>query len=334
MPKVIKILSIDGGGIRGIIPGTLLAELEEQCGKPVAEIFDFVAGTSTGGILALGLTKPNDGNGKTPAFTARQLVKIYTEQGHRIFSRSVYQKFRAGGNLLDEKYPASGIESVLQEYFGTTKLSQALKEVLVTSYDIEERSPYFFKRYKALNKPDKHDYPMQTVARATSAAPTYFEPLKVYTADRTETKALIDGGVFANNPTMCAIVEAKMLYPDAQDFLVVSLGTGELTTRLAYEKVKDWGLIQWAQPILNVTFDGVSDTIDCQARRLLPPTQAGMRRYYRFQVTLSDRGDHMDDASEDNIKNLRFIAKQMIKDKYDDFLDLCKHLKELQQLEA
>src|SRR5262249_33636810 len=158
-----------------------------------------------------------------------------------------------------EKYEASGLETVLTKYFGDARLKDAVTEVLVTSYELETRQPWFFARHKARSDP-AFDFEMRFVARATSAAPTYFEPEEL-----TETRphgGLVDGGVFANNPALCGYVETKDLHPDHDDILVVSLGTGQHTRPIHYADAKRWGLALWAKPILNVVFDGVSDTVD------------------------------------------------------------------------
>lgn len=326
MSGLIKVLSIDGGGIRGIIPALILAAIEERTQKRIAELFDLIAGTSTGGILALGLTKPGIDN-KTPEYAARDLVNFYEKEGQKIFPSSVFNQVRS---LFDEKYPATGIESVLAKYFGETRLSDVLKDVLIPSYEIELRQPYFFKSTKAKNpqKRNKCNFKMKDVARATSAAPTYFEPLHLETPDKLDSYAFIDGGVFANNPAMCAYVEAKTLFPEATDFLVVSIGTGELAASLSYKDVKDWGLLQWAQPILNVTFDGISDTVDYQLQQLLS-SEDKPQRYFRFQTplfALGERGDHIDDASEEHIRHLKRLAKIIIDKNDKDLNRLCNVL--------
>jgi patatin-like phospholipase/acyl hydrolase len=116
MSRSIAILAIDGGGIRGIIPATILAEIERRAAAPAARLFDLIAGTSTGGILALGLAKP--GSDGEPAFSAADLVDLYQSDGRRIFSRSLWHRFLAAENFLDEKYSATGLETVLRERFG------------------------------------------------------------------------------------------------------------------------------------------------------------------------------------------------------------------------
>jgi uncharacterized protein len=318
-----KVLSSDGGGIRGLIPAMVLAEIERRTGKRIAEMFDLVAGTSTGGILALGVTKPGQ-DGK-PEYSAKKLIDLYETEGGKIFSIPVWHRIHSGWGLAEEKYPSEGIEEVMKQYFGDAHLAQALKEVLVTAYEIEQRGPWFFKRRHALDPAQGFDPFMRDVARATSAAPTYFEPIQLKVGSLGN-RAFIDGGVHSNNPAMCAYVEARKIHPEENDFLVVSLGTGEPTREMPYEEVKGWGLALWAQPILNVVFDGVSDTVDYQLQELLSTEEGDGRRYYRFQTVLDIGKDDMDDASRTNIVALKTKAKEIIS-KNDAILDsLCAQL--------
>ncbi|MEJ2637817.1 MAG: patatin-like phospholipase family protein [Calditrichia bacterium] len=322
MADIIRILSIDGGGIRGIIPAMVLNEIEKQAGKPISELFDLIAGTSTGGILALGLTRPN-GSGKAQ-FSAEDFIELYEKEGKRIFSRSFWHRVRAMGNLGDERYPADGLEELLNKYFENTPLRDALTPLIISSYEIEQRFPFFFRSARAKENA-AYDFPMKKVARATSAAPTYFEPLKLETSETVGYYALVDGGVFANNPAMCAYVEGRDIYPEKKDFLLVSLGTGELTRPLLYEEAKNWGLVGWAQPLLSVVFDGVSDTVDYQLKQLLAPKR-NQPRYYRFQVRLSEGNDDMDDAGPTNLRVLKLLAEEMIHQRAKEIKMLVRQL--------
>lgn len=314
MPRPFKILSLDGGGIRGVIPALVLDALETRLSGPVAEVFDLIAGTSTGGILALGLTKP-DAEGK-PEFSAAELVDLYAEHGWTIFSRSLAHDIKAVDGMREEKYSAKNLEQILEQYFGDTPLSAAVKDVLVSAYEIESRTSWFFTRHKAQQDPAENDFPMKKVARATSAAPTYFEPLNLETNAAPDYWALIDGGVFANNPAMCAVAEAFSTH-EADELFVVSLGTGSQTRRIPFDKAAGWGLIGWARPILDVVFDGVSDTVDYQVRQVCRSTEE-VERYFRFQADLDIAKDDMDDASADNIHSLKLQATQMIDKRADD----------------
>jgi patatin-like phospholipase/acyl hydrolase len=335
MSQLIKILSIDGGGIRGIIPAKVLSFIEEKTDKRICQMFDLICGTSTGGILALGLAKPDPNDPTKPHYRAEDLIKIYEEKGKMIFSRDIWQRIHSLWNLTDEKYDAMGIEDVLVDYFQDVLLSQALTELVIPSYEIENRDCFFFKTKKARDNHLTHDFLMRQVARSTSAAPTYFSPSRLVAEhdpddpnDPNKSKhywALIDGGVFANNPAMCGYAEALSLWP-SQDYLVVSLGTGQLTRPIPYDSARDWGLAGWAQNILSVIFDGVQDTVDYQLSQLLPSADGPKRRYYRFQVELDMGMDDMDDASKTNLFALQHKADELIAKETKTLGKLCQVL--------
>jgi len=307
--RPVRVLSIDGGGIRGLIPAIVLAELEERSGTPAARLFDLVVGTSIGGILALGLTRP--GRAGAPFYSAERLVHLLEEHGPTIFSLSLWERLERAGGLLDERYSARPLERVLERFFGEARLREAITDLVIPSYEIELPSPWFFRSRQARVDPE-YDFPMRDVARAASAAPTYFEPHKLTTDDVMRYYALVDGGVFANNPTLCGYVEARTLYPGRGDFLVVSLGTGQRTRSLPYARAKNWGLVGWAKPILDVVFHGVSETVDYQMRVLCGAGAAGSPSYHRFQVALEQASNSLDDASPQNIRALRLEARRLI----------------------
>ncbi len=321
---MINVLAIDGGGIRGIIPAMVLAEIERRTGRPVASLFDLVAGTSTGGILALGLTIPRACGASL--YRAGEFVKLYEQQGCRIFSRSLLRRLLAVDNLTWKKYSSDGIEAVLREYFGDARLRDAVTDVLVTSYEIERRFPFFFKSINARARVD-YDFPARDVARATSAAPSYFEPMKLLSGTSCHHYTLVDGGVFANNPAACALVEARATHPDASEFLVVSLGTGAMTRSLPVEMARFWGSIRWAKPLLDIVFDGVSSTVDYQLRELLPEAEGDGRLYYRFQTTLEGNNHRLDNTSTANIAALKDLASRLIETESDSIDELCETLK-------
>lgn len=326
--RPVRILSIDGGGIRGILAAMALTELERRTDRPIADLFDLIAGTSTGALIALGLTVP-DANGR-PRYTARQVAKLYEVFGPKVFSRSVWHQIRAVGNLADGKYPAAGLEDMLSELFGEARLTDSLVDVLVPSYEIERRIPFFFKSWRAIAR-DAYDYSMAQVVRAATAAPTYFEPAHI-PADGDDYYALVDGALVAYNPGLCAYVEARQLYPDAKDFLMVSLGTGQLTRRLAYDEAKDWGAARWAEPIFSIMCDASAAAVDHQLERILPPGPHGLRRYYRLQVRLDTGSDDMDDASSTNVRVLKLVGEDMLLRNRARLRTLSQHLADYAEL--
>jgi patatin-like phospholipase/acyl hydrolase len=317
-----RILSIDGGGIRGIIPALVLAEIERRTGRPVARLFDLVAGTSTGGIIALGVTVPLCPG--APLYTARHFVELYENEGARIFSRSLARTLVTMDSLTWRKYSSTGIEGVLADYFGESRLRDAVTDVLITSYEIERRFPFFFKSRNARTRAD-YDFPARQVARATSAAPTYFEPMQISSGTNSDCYTLIDGGVFANNPAACALVEARTTAADS-DYLVVSLGTGSMLESVPLNLARNWGAAGWAKPVLEIVFDGVSSTVDYQLRQLLPQIAGENPRYYRFQTALEGRNHSIDNASASNITALKGLAKKLIDAESEKLDELCEAL--------
>lgn len=295
-----RILSIDGGGVRGLIPALLVAEIEHRTGRPIHESFDLVAGTSAGGQIALALTAPAASGG--PRWTAAAFADHVTSLYGQVFDHPSMGLLSALRTLTQEKYPAARLESALAEVLGETMLSEALVEVLVTSYEVESASPHFFTRQAAR---EGDDHTMAFVARATSAAPTYFEPATVTTQSGRRT--FIDGGVFANNPTVCAFAHAMSLGDDEDGMTVVSLGTGAISEQWAFDEVRDWGLANWIRPVLDITSHGANAAIDWQMRSILP---AG--RYFRLSPEMSDGRSSLDDASPETVEALADVTRRLI----------------------
>ena len=292
-----RVLSIDGGGIRGIIPAMVVAHIERKMGKPAHELFDLMVGTSTGGILALGLSRP--GASRPAQFSARWVVKLYEEQGANIFEYSLWRKLRTVGGILDEAYSHEVLEGILGKYFAGATLGDCKTPTMVTSYDIQNRRTVFLKSWYA----DHQLVRCCDAARATSAAPTYFEPKPLDTGD--VASVLIDGGIFMNSPSVSAYAEARKLFPD-EPIAVLSLGTGELTRPIAFGEARTWGSALWVMSLLDCMFDGVSKAADHQMQLFLG------ERYQRLQTSLESASDDMDDASEENIRNLKRTARELI----------------------
>jgi len=301
----IKILSIDGGGIRGIIPATILAHIEKQFpGKKIADLFDYVAGTSTGGIIALGITK------KDKTISPADFIDIYAgPDGRKIFKQKFFYTWG------DEKYPTEGIDSVLEKHFGSSQLKDVdPNRVLITAYETKYRKATFFYNQKERYR----DLFLKDIARSTSAAPTYFEANPIENAEgindgQERIYSYIDGGVFANNPAMCTLIQSLKDNPglSIDDILLVSVGTGEFRRSLPYDEVKDWGYVGWGKVIFDICSDGIDDTIDHQLKQLMPE-----ENYFRFQIKLPEEVkdiEQMDNVDDDNLKLLQELTSLHIK---------------------
>jgi uncharacterized protein len=308
MAPAYRVLAVDGGGVRGIIPALMLAAIEDLTKRPISQLFDLVSGTSTGGILALGLTKPGS-DGKVEK-SAMDVVRLYEEEGATIFPSSFLQGLHIGA-IRGAKYDCKGIDSTLEKYFGDVRLKDALTPVLIPSYDIEKQTPIFFKSLKAQADPE-YDFSMCQVARATSAAPTYFTPERIETADPLNYYSLIDGGLVAPNPALCAYAEAVKLGKVGEGGLVmVSMGTGELRRVYPYADACKWGQLEWAQPVIDIFMQGSNTAVDYQMQQLLEPAGPD-QRYFRFQVELSASGANMDDARPSNLKALMDLTSDYL----------------------
>jgi patatin-like phospholipase/acyl hydrolase len=301
----VRILAIDGGGIRGLIPARTLAHLEAATGRAIPELFDLVAGTSTGGILACALTAPARDDPGRPRHRAADLPGLYLTEGPAIFRRSLAWRLRSADGLLEEKHEARGLDAALERYLGDAMLSTTLAKVLVTTYDLTRREPFFFKSWRTAE--EGREARLTDVARATSSAPTYFEPLLWHPPDGSAPRSLVDGGVFATNPAMCAWAEAERLAGDERH-VVLSLGTGALTEPIAHERAAGWGLAQWIRPLIDVVFDGVADTVGYQLEHLVDDD-----RRLRLQPDLP-RDVGLDDASPDALALLDEVAAAQLRD--------------------
>lgn len=323
--KKVRVLSIDGGGIRGIIPATILDYIEhkliEITNNPnarIADFFDIIVGTSTGGILGCFYLTPNsetDDNGPNSKYHAGQALEFYSKNGFDIFNKSKRSNWFGLRQLFNStRYSPKNLEKILQEKFGELKMKDLLKPCIVTTYDLINKTSFFFNSRETKNR----EFFLKDVVRSTSAAPTYFPPAKISNLKNISEKMInIDGGVFANNPTMCAYVECRKTIfqqmpepPSAKDMLILSLGTGGGQFDLPNENNSTrWNVIKWAKSIPEIMMDGSIDTVHYQMKQLYSTLDKKQEQlnYKRIDVPLDKRkyAKDMADASSKNIEALK-----------------------------
>jgi len=310
----IKVLAIDGGGIRGIIPAAILTEIQKRLGMDLFQVFDLVAGTSTGGIIALGIGTRRKNNGP---YSPSELVDLYVQNGPEIFKKNLLTPER---QVILPKYSPDALESALAQFFQDAEFQSALTPLLISSYDLQGQVPFFFKSHRIAGDPT-YNWKLTEIARATSAAPTFFSPLHL-TRDGQD-YALVDGGVFVNNPSMAAYAEARALYPDATQFIVVSVVTGDRQDRITYASAKDWGLLGWARQIVPVFMDSFSEAVDYELNALPGCT------YHRLQVPhLQEASSDIDNVEPLNLENLQSVAEEYLLSIAGDLATICAELKE------
>ncbi len=297
------VLSISGGGIRGIIPAIILSDIEKRVGKPISKCFDLIAGTSTGGIIAALLSVSENNK---PKYSASQVVELYKQFGTQVFKKNLFRTLITLNGLISTKYSCKPLENLLKSYLGKATLSNTTTNLLIPAYQISNIPyPHFFKTSNAkLQSSNKLSNPkLWQCARATSAANGYFKPFKL---DNNHT--FLDGGLFANNPAMCAYAQAKSNYGNREKIVIVSIETGENLVGYSYEKIRNWGILQWAIPFFKQTSISSSATIDYMLRTL---SQNG-DKYYCVQTDLDKQSLRMDDASTENIERLEIAAKHSL----------------------
>ena len=322
------ILSIDGGGVRGLIPVRLLETLESRLSQrgvsaPFHQIFDLMAGTSTGGLIAAGLSAPRPGGAAgEAAATIAELRTFYERESRDIFKSSITARLaRTISNplgLFDETYDARPLEKLLKERFGWTSMASGLTKLVLTAYDIERRKAVFMTNGLEENGGRPDDYYFWQAVRATTAAPSYFEPARIENLSRRTEEAMVDGGVFMKDPAIAAYLEARKLGWDQDEIVILSLGTGRATERaFAYKDAIGWGALGWMQPskgvpILSIFADGQSQTAAYQAAHLfneLPGVS-----YYRLEAELPAEAEDLDNARPGNIIALNGAADRVIRD--------------------
>lgn len=352
--KLMTILSIDGGGIRGIIPGTILAFLEEELQKldgpeaRIADYFDVIGGTSTGGIVTAMLTTPADDQNGRP-IPAKDIIKFYFEEGPKIFSEEaksarrqtegwgepsnivgkVFTQIAMAGvwafaKLKAPEYDGVHLRRKIKEFCGDTLLAETLTNVVIPAYDMQDLRPLIFSTQQA--KKNDSTVRLDDVVVSTSAAPSYF-PFNKFEADGKE-HFLVDGGLAANNPTLLAIREATKILekespsnynqPDYSNFLVLSLGTGSSEQQRGH-KIGLGGMLDWMfsfekglSPLFDVMFRASDSMVHIYTSFILGNYNA-RHNYLRIQdYSMKAYEAKTDDASPENLKRLEKIGKNLL----------------------
>jgi uncharacterized protein len=293
-----RLLAIDGGGIRGRLPALFLAALEAAAGRPAASLFDLMSGTSTGGIIAVGLFA---------GLAAKAIDGFYVDKGPSIFPTALHALRYA--RLIDRPlYDAEPLEAALAELLGDARLSRDCgAELVVPAYCSTIPDAFLFLSAEARHDPG-YDFALRDVARATSAAPVYFPKAAALNAKGANFE-FVDGGIFANNPAICAMDEADRLWP-GEDLVVVSIGTGNHTAPF---DLGNGGAIDIGLVLTNMMMDASAAVMGRLARSRLG---VKYRRYeIDLAVPLGNAGPvnpAMDDASTANLARLELLADKLV----------------------
>ncbi|KAE8100639.1 hypothetical protein FH972_018517 [Carpinus fangiana] len=339
----ISVLSIDGGGIRGLIPGTILSFLESELQKldgedaRIADYFDVISGTSTGGLVSAMLTAPDENN--RPLFAAKDIKDFYLNHCPRIFPQNNCPLFplvtKIIKSLSGPKYDGKYLHNIIREKLGSIRLHQTLSHVVIPTFDIKRLQPTIFSSYEVKKNPSM-DALLSDICIATSAAPTYLPTYYFETKDA-EGKVLrefnlTDGGVAANNPALVAMGElSKEMIRGSPDFfpikpmdygrfLVISLGTGSPKNDEKYNAhgAAKWGILDWltkggSTPIIDVFSQASGDMVDLHLSVVFQALHSE-KSYLRIQDdTLSGVVSSVDVATTKNLDDLVKAGEELLK---------------------
>ncbi|KAF8023118.1 hypothetical protein BT93_F0575 [Corymbia citriodora subsp. variegata] len=328
--NLITILSIDGGGIRGLIPGTILAFLESELQKldgedtRLADYFDVIAGTSTGGLVSAMLTSPNENN--RPLFAAKEIKDFYLNNCPKIFPQDSCS-FAPATNMIKAvtgpKYDGKYLHKLVKEKLGNTRLHQTLTNVVIPTFDIKHLQPTIFSSYEVKKKPSINAL-LSDICISTSAAPTYLPAHYFETQVSTEKVRefnLIDGGVAANNPTLVALGEVTKeimggssdFFPikpmDYRRFLVISLGP----VQQKWKGILGWLSSNGGKPLIDVFMQASADMVDFHVSAVFQALHLEAN-YLRIQDdTLSGAVTSVDIATKKNLNDLVRTGEALLK---------------------
>ena len=313
--KEFRILSIDGGGIRGIVPAYWACEIEKRAHKPIAHLFNMLAGTSTGGIISAGLSYP-DTDEYSPKYRAYELLDIYRHRGTEIFPTYnwIMGKLNVVMSIVGSKYDDRGRKDLFEELLGKARICSSLTELVIPAANEEYiLSTHLFNRFDARYDEMYNDYYVDALM-STSAAPYYFPSYEIKNKG-----FFLDGGVHVNNPAGVACAEAKRYGVSHNDIHLVSMGTGAYVPGLLDESswrsmlfstetnLKNRGALYWAAHLKDVSLEAQCGNTDIAMYESLGSKYKRMQVWFENAITL-------DQVDENNINLLTDIASQYIEE--------------------
>ena len=336
----LRILSIDGGGIKGIVPATILVYLEQRLrelsGKPdtrLTDYFDWVAGSSTGGILACFYLLPDPKNPSRAKLTAEEALERYLQQGQGAFQRTFLQQIRNKLGVASERYSHGKLARQLKRTIGAdVTLNELIRPCVIPTFVGQEEQPLFF---NSQSHPSDRMANLKAwqVAKATSSAPGFFRPtiLKDKQGQRIE---CLDGGIWTTDPSLCAYWSARNALcgsntqQNERKTILVSLGTGKMSRRFLVKelrKQKEEGRIAF-----NKMLTKKSGSIKQQILDVFDRYESD-GAYYRLDPQLTEATSAMDNVATENLKALHEIGLHYIEDEKDTLEEVAEKLVDSQK---
>lgn len=334
--RIKVIASFNGGGVRGIIPARICQEIEEITQRRMVDLVDCFAGTSAGGILATALNYPESEGSTRPKFTAKEVVEFFKKNAEKIFPPS-WNPFQKVTALFTSKYSADGLDKVLKENYGEMRLSDSIKDIIIPTSEISHGgSPWWFSKHKIFNSGGEHapavseetcqNILMSEVLKASGAAP-YYLPFYSMPLDGREYH-FIDGGCYANNPTMIGLSYAHILYGKQTPLIAGYFGTGAPPLSNTVPSSYFYGGAYWCW-----NYPATSMSLNTEEANLLAKIQmqaafswGGAENYFEFQPPISVADFEIDNSSQEHLERLLEATEKYIKDNKYKIKEFCNQL--------
>lgn len=338
--RVFTVLAIDGGGVRGVIPARILEELEAKTGKPICELFDMVGGTSTGAILAAGITVPDPNDPTKPKFTASDLKDFYYTYAGKIFPELMFKSLRQLSSSA--AYDPKPLEDALEKHYGDARMKDSMTHLFIPATDIKNFRPVLMKHIKGVKDDSPEQWStllLKDAVRATTTAPTYF-PARYYQTtphedleNLTHRHAMIDGGFFGGHLARRLLTHAKKLAPPDAEIVIVHLGTGNPKISLSPEewnKLGPLGMISKSKGsiLMSLSTHMVNSDVSNDLRDEIGDRFMSFDGEIDFENPKNNPSIAMDDASPANLKRLERQAEDIMKDNAVAFERLCTILEQ------
>jgi patatin-like phospholipase/acyl hydrolase len=316
--RPVRVLSLDAGGIRGIIELHVLVELEERSGKPISELFDLIVGTSTGAAITIGMLMP--GEDGVPKFTAREMLGLYEEQVRSFTEVPWYHTVMTLDGWLGPRYSIAPSRAFVERHYGITTMGELLGDAVVVTLDLQTLKPKFLssrRNHNAMSQTVAVNFLAADVVMACCSVPAYIPPMLLRDVTGEPAFVAVDGGAFAYAPSPLALGEALSRYP-GRKVTLLSLGTGSVEGGYTAEDARSWGSIDWASATVPIVLRSQVRYAEDVLATAAAAQDTPLVHYLRLSPAIPEELDDSLFASEAMIAKIGDVGRAQVEARSDE----------------
>ncbi len=321
--RPVRVLSVDGGGTRGLIPARVLQELEKKTGQPIAELFDLLIGSSSGAITVSVLTLPDE-QGR-PQFSAQDVVDLYMQNSGKIFYAPWLHRIMSLNGLIAPKYLAESKHEVFEARAGDAKFSDLMKPVMIPALDYVSVKPVLFRNWVS-----DSDYFIADILSGATSPPAIFAPITIQSLDHKHEHVLVDGAMFLDSPAIEAWIQANQIFPN-HEFIIVSLGTGYINPKTFTPASRDWGLLQWSSELMSLLLSSHIRFVDHRMDELVRVGDFAIADYYRFNLPVNVYSANAFSGTPETLAKINEYADRLIDEQQEQLDEVANRLMTVDQ---